>query len=105
MLVSLSGAGRQLPDELAPVDVVVAAEAKVGFEAAGLEDAPEGVDAGDVEAPLPARDGRLCGSVALGQRGLGEPRIPPRLADEGSGVEAAERGGVGAVPLGHEYSL
>ena len=47
---------REVARELAAVDVVVAAEGEIGFEAARTEDASEGADPGFVDASLPSTD-------------------------------------------------
>ena len=68
--------------DLTPVDVVVPAEAEVGLEAAGLEDASEGVDAGQFgpRAPSARSPTAWCRERKPGLEQLSFPERPEPLA-------------------------
>ena len=78
-------------DDLTPIHVIVTAKGQVSFELAGLEDSPESVGTGYVDAALPARHRRLCGSESGGELRLAQTRELPRLTDELGRVQTTQR--------------
>src|SRR6266511_3058820 len=96
---------RQLVVDLAVVDVVVAAEPQIGLEAAGLENAPQRVDPGDVEPTLPAGHRGLCGTEPRRELRLRQAGDRARFADQHARLDTTECHGIRAIRLGHGNSI